>query len=237
MCSTRFTSAVCSVIGLRTSQDIPRGFQALYLVRRSISKIRHSRFTPLLPTGQAGRDQQRLDVPAGAHYFSLYSNPSFSLLRWWICGDQSFLMAQRGVASITLFLCLLPSPLLLSGTIQPKYHKLSVKLTGPSTISQGSCVAHRTLLYLICSHWHRPTTCVCLCMCVLNLSTNNSLFICHSSSSKLILVQIHSIKTEKSPSKGMVGWVIHWSLHSKSRVFVSFLWTRIKSGFFLSHLT
>ena len=101
-----------------------------------------------------------------AVFLSLLQSLLLSLLRWWICGDQSFLMAQRGVASITLFLCLLPSPLLLSGTIQPKYHKLSVKLTSPSTISQGSCVAHRTLLHLICSHRHRPATCVCVSVCV-----------------------------------------------------------------------
>lgn len=69
---------------------------------------------------------------------------------------------RRGYPSLSSTPLLSP-PLLLF----PQHHKLSVKLTGPFTISQGSSVAHRTLLYLIClpSHgtltYSRPAIRVC----------------------------------------------------------------------------
>lgn len=58
-------------------------------------------------------------------------------------------------ASITFVLCLLSfPPFFLSAPIQSQHHKLSVRLTGPSTISQKSNHAgRRTLLYLFCTSW------------------------------------------------------------------------------------
>lgn len=171
VCSTRFTHPVCYVIGQGTAQDIPQGFQALYLVRRAISKIRRTRFTPQLPVGRVGKDQPGLDEPACVLCFSLHPSllASHQVIDMW----RSLIPYGPERGGIHHSLPVPPPPPHLSSLspIQPQYHKLSVKLTGPSTISQGSCVAHRTLLYLICSPRHRPLTQashqgVCMCLYV-----------------------------------------------------------------------
>ncbi len=70
-------SPVRSVIGLGTSQDIRLGFQALYLVRRAISKISRTRFTPKLGSIWVGTDQSGLDALA---CFSVLTYPSLPII-------------------------------------------------------------------------------------------------------------------------------------------------------------
>ncbi|TNN70215.1 hypothetical protein EYF80_019586 [Liparis tanakae] len=60
-----FTPADRSVIGPGTARDVPRSFQALYLVREG--NLRRSRFTPQLPTGRGGRGP----APAGDRYVEI----------------------------------------------------------------------------------------------------------------------------------------------------------------------
>lgn len=156
---------------LRTS---PGASNLFILSEGQSGKIRRTRFTPQLPTGWVGKG------PAGngcaclcVRCFSLSLLPSLLPSRQVIDMWRSLIPYGPERGGIHHSLPVPPPPphlSSLSAPIQPQYHKLSVKLTGPSTISQGGCAAHRTLLYVI-SAWHRPLTQashqgVSVCKCV-----------------------------------------------------------------------